>query len=90
MSFIEVRNAVKGFEAVTAVAGVGLDVAEGECFGLLGPNGAGKTSLVRMIMAASPVSGGSSDKVIPRAPHTCHCEAQGAEAIQGMGNQEER
>ncbi len=34
-------------------------VEEGECFGLLGPNGAGKTSLIRMIIAASPLSGGS-------------------------------
>jgi lipooligosaccharide transport system ATP-binding protein len=42
-----------------AVAGVDLDVAEGECFGLIGPNGAGKTSLVRMIIAASPLTGGS-------------------------------
>ena len=59
MSVIEVRNAVKTFGEITAVAGVDLDVEEGECFGLLGPNGAGKSSLVRMIIASSPMSGGS-------------------------------
>ncbi len=59
MPVIEVREAVKRFEAVTAVDGVDLDVEEGECFGLLGPNGAGKTSLVRMIMASSPITGGT-------------------------------
>ena len=59
MSVIEVRNVFKRFGDIVAVAGVDLDVAEGECFGLLGPNGAGKTSLVRMIMAASPLGGGS-------------------------------
>ena len=58
MSLIEIRNVVKRFESVTAVAGVDLDVSEGECFGLLGPNGAGKTSLVRMIIASSPLSDG--------------------------------
>jgi lipooligosaccharide transport system ATP-binding protein len=59
MAVIEVRGAVKRYESILAVAGVDLDVFEGECFGLLGPNGAGKTSLVRMIIAASPLSGGS-------------------------------
>jgi len=56
---IKVRNAIKRFGAIEAVAGVDLDVADGECFGLLGPNGAGKTSLVRMIIGASPLTGGS-------------------------------
>ncbi len=59
MAVIEVRGAVKRYGAILAVAGVDLDVIEGECFGLLGPNGAGKTSLVRMIITASPLSGGS-------------------------------
>ena len=59
MTVIEARNVVKRYETIQAVAGVDLDVVEGECFGLLGPNGAGKTSLVRMIIAASPISRGS-------------------------------
>jgi lipooligosaccharide transport system ATP-binding protein len=71
MSIIKVRNAVKRFGPILAVDGVDLDVAEGECFGLLGPNGAGKTSLVRMMIAASPLSGGSiwvDGKDITKAP----------------------
>ena len=59
MSIIKVRNVVKRFESITAVAGVDLDVVEGECFGLLGPNGAGKSSLIRMIIATSPITEGS-------------------------------
>ncbi|MDY6907187.1 MAG: ABC transporter ATP-binding protein [Chloroflexota bacterium] len=59
MVAISIRGAVKRYGAVTAVAGVDLDVAAGECFGLLGPNGAGKTSLVRMVIAASPITAGS-------------------------------
>src|SRR4030043_434944 len=58
-SIIEVKNVVKKFGPITAVAGVDLEVVEGECFGLLGPNGAGKTSLVRMIIATSPLTEGS-------------------------------
>lgn len=59
MFIIETRGVVKRFGTITAVAGVDLDVAYGECFGLLGPNGAGKTSLVRMVMGVSPISEGS-------------------------------
>jgi lipooligosaccharide transport system ATP-binding protein len=55
---VRVRDAVKKFGPIVAVAGLDLDVAEGECFGLLGPNGAGKTSLVRMIIAAAPLTEG--------------------------------
>jgi len=40
------------------VAGLNLEVNEGECFGLLGPNGAGKTSLIRMITGLSPLNSG--------------------------------
>ena len=36
-------------EQVTAVAGVDLEVREGELFGLLGPNGAGKTTLMKLL-----------------------------------------
>jgi len=58
-TIIKARNVFKRFGTITAVAGLDLDVEQGECFGLLGPNGAGKTSLVRMIIAASPLSEGS-------------------------------
>ena len=39
----------KSFGDVVAVAGVDLDVREGEFFSLLGPSGCGKTTCLRMI-----------------------------------------
>ncbi|HJW88439.1 MAG TPA: ABC transporter ATP-binding protein, partial [Dehalococcoidia bacterium] len=36
-------------EQVTAVAGVDMEVREGELFGLLGPNGSGKTTLMKLL-----------------------------------------
>jgi ABC-2 type transport system ATP-binding protein len=38
----------KQYGAVQALAGVSIDVPEGELFGLLGPNGAGKSTLVKI------------------------------------------
>lgn len=43
---ISIRQVVKRYGSLTALAGVNLDVAQGEFFGLLGPNGAGKTTLI--------------------------------------------
>jgi heme exporter protein A len=40
---------VRRFGAVTALGGVGLEVAAGEAVLLLGPNGAGKTTLLRAL-----------------------------------------
>jgi len=41
---------VKRYGNVTAVDGLDLEVARGECFGLLGPNGAGKTTTFYMVV----------------------------------------
>ena len=49
MPAAEIRGLVKRFGAVTALAGVDLDLGEGEVLGLLGPNGAGKSTLVRAL-----------------------------------------
>ena len=46
MLAVEARGVEKRFGPVRALAGVSLEVPEGEFFGLLGPNGAGKTTLI--------------------------------------------
>ena len=43
---VSIQQLEKRFGKLTALAGVSLDIAEGEFFGLLGPNGAGKTTLI--------------------------------------------
>ena len=45
---LEVRGLEKRYGQVEALAGVDLDVSEGELVGLLGPNGAGKSTLVKI------------------------------------------
>jgi len=46
---VSLRGVSKRFGDVTAVAGVDLDIAEGEFFSMLGPSGSGKTTMLRMI-----------------------------------------
>ena len=46
---LESVGLVKRYADVTAVAGLDLQVARGECFGLLGPNGAGKTTTIEIL-----------------------------------------
>jgi putative spermidine/putrescine transport system ATP-binding protein len=46
---ISLQGLRKTFGSVTAVAGVDLEVAEGEFFSMLGPSGSGKTTVLRMI-----------------------------------------
>ena len=45
---------------VHAVAGIDLDVAEGEVVGFLGPNGAGKTTTLRMLVTLLRPTSGSA------------------------------
>ena len=49
----------KGFGAITAVAGVSLQVQQGDIFGLVGPDGAGKTTLIRMLCGLITPDSGS-------------------------------
>jgi ABC-2 type transport system ATP-binding protein len=56
---IEIRNVVKRYGALQALAGVTLEVAAGEFFGLLGPNGAGKTTLISIVAGLVRADGGS-------------------------------
>jgi branched-chain amino acid transport system ATP-binding protein len=54
---LEVADLGVRYGAVDAVAGVSLDVADGEAVALLGPNGAGKTSTLSAISRLVPCSG---------------------------------
>ena len=55
---IEVRNAVKRFGAVTALAGASLTIRDNEFFTLLGPSGCGKTTLLRLIAGFEEITEG--------------------------------
>jgi len=49
MQAVRCRGVFKRYGDVSAVDGLDLEVARGECFGLLGPNGAGKTTSVEIL-----------------------------------------
>jgi ABC-2 type transport system ATP-binding protein len=55
---LEVRDLVKQYTAITAVAGVSFSVPQGMCFGLLGPNGAGKTTTIEIMEGILPATAG--------------------------------
>ena len=57
---ISVRDLVKSFGDVKALAGVDLDVTRGTVLGLLGPNGAGKTTFVRVLTTLLRADGGTA------------------------------
>jgi ABC-2 type transport system ATP-binding protein len=58
---IEAKGLERTFSGdVRAVAGVDLDVAEGEIYAFLGPNGAGKTTTVRILTTLLRPTGGSA------------------------------
>jgi ABC-2 type transport system ATP-binding protein len=56
---IQVRQVHKRYGAVHALAGVDLEVRQGEFFALLGPNGAGKTTLINTLAGLARADGGS-------------------------------
>ena len=55
---IGVRDAVKRYGSVIALAGVSLDIYDNEFFTLLGPSGCGKTTLLRMIAGFEEITAG--------------------------------
>ena len=57
-ALIRAQGLIKRFGEFTAVAGIDVQVRQGEAFGFLGPNGAGKSSTMRMIGCVSPPSEG--------------------------------
>ena len=61
MPAIEAKGLQRLFKGgVQAVAGIDLQVAEGEIYAFLGPNGAGKTTTVRMLTTLLKPTGGSA------------------------------
>ncbi|HSB19495.1 MAG TPA: ABC transporter ATP-binding protein [Anaeromyxobacteraceae bacterium] len=58
---LEVRDVELRFGGITALAGVGLSVAEGETVAVIGPNGSGKTSLFNCITGLYRPTSGSID-----------------------------
>ena len=58
---LAVRGLVKRYGRVEALAGVDLDVEQGELVGLLGPNGAGKSTLVKIACGLVRPSRGSAE-----------------------------
>ena len=49
----------KSFGSVEAVAGIDLEIADGEFFSMLGPSGSGKTTVLRMIAGFELPTGGT-------------------------------
>jgi ABC-2 type transport system ATP-binding protein len=68
---IELRDVVKRYGAVEALARLSLDVRAGEMFGLIGPDGAGKTTAIRLICGLLHGDGGEV-RVLGLDPHRDH------------------
>ena len=51
---LEVRDLSKAFKGVQALAGVSLQVYQGEILGLLGPNGSGKSTFINVVSGHFP------------------------------------
>ena len=49
---LQVRNVVKRFPGVLALAGVDLEIRPGEILGVIGENGAGKSTLMKILAGA--------------------------------------
>jgi lipooligosaccharide transport system ATP-binding protein len=80
---IRLRGAVKRYGAITAVAGLDLDVPTGTCVGLLGPNGAGKSTTMRMLTGQTIADGGEVEVLGFRLPE----ESKQARAQLGVSPQ---
>jgi ABC-2 type transport system ATP-binding protein len=57
---VQLRQLTKRYGALTALAGVDLDIHQGEIFGLLGPNGAGKTTLISIVAGLARATSGTA------------------------------
>jgi ABC-2 type transport system ATP-binding protein len=60
-AIVRSEGLVKRYDRTLAVAGVDLDIEEGEIFGLVGPNGAGKTTTLRMLATLLEPTAGDAE-----------------------------
>jgi ABC-2 type transport system ATP-binding protein len=60
-ALLTVRGITRRFADRTILAGVDLDVAEGEAVGVVGPNGSGKSTLLRCIVGADEANSGIAE-----------------------------
>lgn len=60
-SIVRIDGLVKRYDRTLAVAGVDLEIEEGEIFGLVGPNGAGKTTTLRILATLLEPSAGDAE-----------------------------
>jgi ABC-2 type transport system ATP-binding protein len=74
---LAVSGLVKRYGTIDALAGVELEVGEGELVGLLGPNGAGKSTLVKIACGLVRPTSGSAE--------VCGARAGSREARSAMG-----
>lgn len=57
---IKLDRVAKRYGDVEALAGVSLEIAQGEFFGLLGPNGAGKTTIISIVSGLTRLTSGAA------------------------------
>ena len=69
---IEIRNLRKAYGETDAVAGIELDIAQGEMLVLLGPSGCGKTTTLRIAIGLERASGGK----VSYDGHVLDCPAE--------------
>jgi ABC-2 type transport system ATP-binding protein len=58
---VRTSGLIKRYPGTVAVAGLDLDVAEGEIFGFVGPNGAGKTTTLRILATLLKPTAGEAE-----------------------------
>jgi ABC-2 type transport system ATP-binding protein len=60
-TIVRTSGLIKRYPGTLAVAGLDLDVGEGEIFGLVGPNGAGKTTTLRILATLLSATSGEAE-----------------------------
>jgi ABC-2 type transport system ATP-binding protein len=60
-SIVRTSGLIKRYPGTLAVAGLDLEIAEGEIYGLVGPNGAGKTTTLRILATLLSATSGEAE-----------------------------